>query len=399
MNDPAVATSPTGVEAVDPPLLAVRGLKTRFDLDEGVVRAVDGVDLTVRAGSTLCVVGESGCGKSITARSILHLVERPGRIVEGEVAFRVGRDHPVLAARHTSRRDRDAVRASGDSGVLDLARLDPKGSAIRAIRGNDVAMIFQEPMASLSPVHTIGHQIAENIRTHEDVTKREARDRAVEELRRVGIPRPERRVDAYTFQLSGGMRQRAMIAMALACRPKLLIADEPTTALDVTTQAQILELLQELQQQLDMAVMFITHDLGVVAEIANEVVVMYLGLVAEQCGVDDLFHDPRHPYTRALLESVPVVGPRARRRLATITGMVPHPYNRPTGCPFHTRCRDAMPGLCDRTLPPTLATSDEGQAHPGGGTSPGGPRAVRCLLYDTPAALHAGRTTVKEAGR
>jgi peptide/nickel transport system ATP-binding protein len=364
----------------EPPLLEVRGLKTHFHLDEGLVRAVDGVDLTVRPGETVCVVGESGCGKSITARSILQLVEEPGRIVEGEVLLRLGEDHSILREQHKSRRDRDAIAAyrAASSGQLDLARLDPKGSAIRQIRGKDVAMIFQEPMVSLSPVHTIGYQIIENIRTHERVEKKEARDRAIEELRLVGIPRPEQRVDAYTFELSGGMRQRAMIAMALACRPRLLIADEPTTALDVTTQAQILELLQGLQERLGMAVMFITHDLGVVAEIADRVTVMYLGIVAEECSVDDLFHDPRHPYTKALLRSVPTVGPRAHRRLATIRGIVPHPYNRPPGCPFHARCDAAMPGKCDVIVPPVVASSE---------------REVRCLLYDKPEDLRPMPTT------
>jgi oligopeptide/dipeptide ABC transporter ATP-binding protein len=324
------------------PLLDVRGLKTQFKLAEGVVRAVDGVDLTVNAGETLCVVGESGCGKSVMARSILQLVEPPGRIAGGSIWF----------------------RPDGDSDPVDLAKLNPKGAELRRIRGKEIAMIFQEPMVSLSPVHTIGHQIAENLRTHEDVTKREARERAIDELAAVGIPRPAERFDAYTFQLSGGMRQRAMIALALACRPKLLIADEPTTALDVTTQAQILELLQGLQEQLGMAVMFITHDLGVVAEIADRVTVMYLGLVAEHCLVDDLFHDPKHPYTKALLRSIPVIGPRAAHRLETIRGSVPHPYNRPKGCPFHTRCDDFVPELCDAEVPALLQADD---------------RSVRCV--------------------
>jgi len=379
MSDTAT-TQPAAARS-QPPLLEVRGLRTRFELPEGVVHAVDGVDLTVYPGQTLCVVGESGCGKSVTARSILQLVDPPGRITAGTVNFHVGPDHPLLTARHPSRRDQAAVRSARD-GVLDLAALDPKGTAIRAIRGKEIAMIFQEPMVSLSPVHTIGHQIVEHIRTHEDVSKKEARDRAIEALRQVGIPQPERRVDSYTFHLSGGMRQRAMIALALACRPKLLIADEPTTALDVTTQAQILDLLQELREQYGMAMLFITHDLGVVAEIADAVAVMYLGLVVEECGVDELFHDPRHPYTKALLESVPVVGPRAKRRLATITGMVPHPYDRPTGCPFHTRCRDTMPGTCDTTVPPVLTTTE------------GRRRTVRCLLYESAEALHRG--TVRE---
>jgi oligopeptide/dipeptide ABC transporter ATP-binding protein len=331
------------------PLLSVRGLRTQFQLAEGLVRAVDGVDLTVKAGETLCVVGESGCGKSVMARSILQLVEPPGRITAGEIEFRPDWERSI-----------------------DLAKLHPKGAELRRIRGKEIAMIFQEPMVSLSPVHTIGHQIVENLRTHENLNKREARERAIEELRLVGIPRPVERFDAYTFQLSGGMRQRAMIALALACRPKLLIADEPTTALDVTTQAQIIELLQGLQEQLGMAVMFITHDLGVVAEIADRVTVMYLGLVAEQCLVDDLFHDPKHPYTKALLRSVPVIGPRAARRLSTIRGTVPHPYNRPKGCPFHTRCDSFMPDVCDVTDPPLVSA---------------GERSARCLLYKTPAEL------------
>jgi peptide/nickel transport system ATP-binding protein len=276
------------------PVLQVRGLKTHFELTEGRIRAVDGVDLSIEPGETLCVVGESGCGKSVTARSILQLVEPPGRIVGGTI----------------------------DYNGTDIAALNPKSQAIRAIRGKEIGMIFQEPMSALSPVHTIGRQIIESIRLHERVSKSQARERAIEELRLVGIPRPEERIDAYTFQLSGGMRQRAMIAMALACRPKLLIADEPTTALDVTTQAQILQLLRNLQQQLGMAIMFITHDLGVVAEIADRVAVMYLGVVAEQSTVDDLFHNPRHPYTKALLRSVPTVGPRTGHRLGSLLVIV-----------------------------------------------------------------------------
>jgi len=352
------------------PLLRVRDLRAHFDSGEGLVRAVDGVDLTVYPGQTLCVVGESGCGKSVMARSILQLVEPPGRIVGGEIRYRLDPGHPASAGSDTV-----------EDGMVDIARLAPKGRAMRQIRGKEIAMIFQEPMTSLSPVHTIGHQIVENLRTHEALGKAEARERAIEELRLVGMPRPERRIDAYTFELSGGMRQRAMIAMALACRPKLLIADEPTTALDVTTQAQILELLQQRQEELGMAVMFITHDLGVVAEIADEVAVMYLGLAVEQCDVDSLFHAPRHPYTRALLRSVPTVGRRAKARLATIPGVVPHPYQRPAGCPFHTRCDEAMAGVCDVEEPPPVVS---------------GTRSVRCLLYDGPASVATGTTAVKE---
>ena len=349
-------------------LLEVRGLKTHFFLDEGVVKAVDGVDLNIRRGETLCVVGESGCGKSVTARSILQLVDRPGRVVEGE----------ILLSREQRAESNEKAVAKGNGAatktreVVDLASLDPRSKEMRDIRGKEISMIFQEPMTSLSPVHTIGDQIMENVLLHLPMNKQEARERAVEELGRVGIPNPERRLDAYPFQLSGGMRQRAMIAMALACNPSLLIADEPTTALDVTTQAQILELMRGLQEEIGMAIMFITHDLGVVAELADDVAVMYLGIVVERGDVDSIFHDPKHPYTRALLRSIPRMGSKSRKRLDSIRGMVPHPYNRPTGCPFHTRCDEFMEGYCERILPPTIPLE---------GTSPESPRETRCLIY------------------
>jgi|YNPBryantNP2012_1023418.scaffolds.fasta_scaffold01841_3 oligopeptide/dipeptide ABC transporter ATP-binding protein len=333
-------------------LLEVKGLKTHFFLDQGVVKAVDGVDFHIRRRETLCVVGESGCGKSITARSIMQLIDPPGRIVAGEILL-----HRL---------------ASGNGGgqveeIIDLAKLAPNSKQIRAIRGKEISMIFQEPMTSLSPVHTIGHQISQAIVLHNRVTKEQARQQTLEVLRLVGIPKPELRIDAYPFQLSGGMRQRAMIAMALSCHPSLLIADEPTTALDVTTQAQILDLMLGLQGELGMAIMFITHDLGVVAEIADRVVVMYLGLVVESGDVETIFSEPRHPYTRALLRSIPQAGSGVRQRLDSIRGMVPDPYNRPPGCPFHTRCTERIAGLCNKVLPGRVSV---GEGH-----------EVRCVLY------------------
>src|SRR4051812_44225753 len=284
------------------PLLEVRGLRTHFELDDGVVKAVDGVSLTVRRGRTLAVVGESGCGKSVTARSILRLVERPARIVGGEVLL-----------------------YDDESGKEPLNLLAAKDKRLRQVRWADIAMVFQEPMASLSLVHTIGDQIIEAVRLHENVGKSAARRRAIEMLGRVGIPDPQRRVASYPFQLSGGMRQRAMIAMALSCRPRLLIADEPTTALDVTTQAQILDLLQDLQQDLGMAIMLITHDLGVAAQVADEVAVMYLGEVVEQGPASAVLSRPKHPYTQALVRSVPRLGQNDRARLAAVRGTVPPP--------------------------------------------------------------------------
>jgi peptide/nickel transport system ATP-binding protein len=313
--------------ANDRPLLEVRDLRTYFFQDEGTVRAVDGAGLSVYAGKTLGIVGESGCGKSVTARSILRIVERPGRLVSGEIL----------------------LRRNGT--VTDLARLDAGGREMRQVRGGDIALIFQEPMTSFSPVHTVGSQMIETIRLHQELDKKAAREKAIEMFGLVGIPRPERRIDEYAFQLSGGLRQRAMIALALSCAPRILIADEPTTALDVTTQAQILALLTRLQQREGMAIILITHNLGVVAETCDEVAVMYLGRVVEQGPVDAIFHTPRHPYTRALLRSIPSIHAPVRTRLPTIAGSIPHPYNRPPGCPFHPRCPDFMPGRCDHADP------------------------------------------------
>ena len=334
----------------DNPLLSVRNLKTVFAQDEGTVRAVDGVSFDVAPAATLGIVGESGCGKSITARSILRIVDRPGRIVDGEILFR--------------RRPANGTPAT----VVDLAKLDADGAEMRAIRGAEIALIFQEPMSSFSPVHTIGNQIIEAILLHQPVSRRAAREQTIEILKRVGVSSPEERVDQLSNQLSGGLRQRAMIAMALSCRPTLLIADEPTTALDVTTQTQILELMRQLQKEDRMAIMLITHDLGVIAEMATDVVVMYLGRVVEQAPVDAIFHAPRHPYTRALLRSIPRLRARRHERLTPIAGSVPHPYDRPTGCPFHARCPDFIPGTCDRRAPDLRSVGDG--------------HAVSCFLYE-----------------
>jgi oligopeptide/dipeptide ABC transporter ATP-binding protein len=317
------------------PLLSVRDLRVSFALDEGLVRAVDGTSFDVMPGQVLGVVGESGCGKSVTMKAILQLVERPGRITSGEIRFR--------------RRD--------GNGAVDLARLAARGPDMRDIRGGEIALIPQEPMAAFSPVHTVGDQIIEAILLHgqrwqtdRKPSRREARDITVGLFRDVGISMPEQRVDAYSWQLSGGLRQRAMIAMALSCKPRLLIADEPTTAIDVTTQAQVLGLLHDLQAKYNTAIIFITHDLGVIAQMASYVVVMYLGRVMEQGPVDDIFHAPKHPYTRALLRSIPSLYGETRVTLPVISGALPHPFSRPAGCPFHPRCPEAME-RCSAAVP------------------------------------------------
>lgn len=319
------------MEAQNDYLIQVKGLKTYFFMNQGVVKAVDGVNMNIKRGKTLGVVGESGCGKSVTARSILRIVEHPGRIVEGTITF-----HRKLGDRIES---------------LELAHMDERGDELRSIRGKEISMIFQEPMSSLSPFYTIGNQIAENLLLHQGISKEEAREQTIDLLHQVGIPRPQLRVDHYPFQLSGGMCQRAIIAMAIACNPSMLIADEPTTALDVTTQAQILDLMQSMQAKLGMAIMLITHDLGVVAEMADDVAVMYLGRVVETANVDVIFHDAHHPYTKALLRSIPKVAGGVRERLNSIRGMVPDPFNRPSGCVFHPRCDEFIPGVCDKKAP------------------------------------------------
>jgi peptide/nickel transport system ATP-binding protein len=347
-----------------PVLLEVQDLKTHFFLDEGTVRAVDGTSFHLYQGETLGVVGESGCGKSITARSILRIVRPPGRIVEGKILW-----HRAGASNG----------AGTQSQVVDLTSLDPHGNQMRGIRGSEIAMVFQEPMSSLSPVHTIGNQIMEVILLHQHLTKEEARQRAILMLERVGMPQPKRTIDRYPHQLSGGMRQRAMIAMALSCHPDLLIADEPTTALDVTTEAQILSLMRKLQQELGMAIMFITHNLGVVAQMTERVIVMYMGRVVEEASVDALFYEPKHPYTQALLRSIPKMGSRAAgtaNRLESIRGTVPDPYSIPTGCPFHPRCKDVIRGVCDVIDPPLV---EVGLGH-----------TTRCHLYGDKSTVEVG---------
>lgn len=301
------------------PALDVQDLRVHFLLDEGTVRAVDGVSFSVEPGKTLGIVGESGSGKSVIGQSIMRIVPWPGQIVRGKVLLRMENGH-------------------AEPTQLDMTKIDPHGRLARSIRGREIAMIFQEPMNSFSPVHTVGSQIIEALRLHADVSPQEARNRAVEMLQKVGIPQPEHRIDAYPHELSGGMRQRAMIAMALVCNPRILIADEPTTALDVTIQAQILDLLKQLQEEFGMAILFISHNLGVIAEISHEVLVVYFGRVMELAPVDVLFREALHPYTKALLRSIPGIDTPVRSELATIEGTLPDPYENILGCPFFGRC-------------------------------------------------------------
>ncbi|MCI2425437.1 ABC transporter ATP-binding protein [Candidatus Acetothermia bacterium] len=316
------------------PLLEIKDLKTYFYLEDGVVRAVDEVSFTIEPEKTLGVVGESGCGKSVTALSVMGLVQMPpGRIDGGEILYH------------------------HNGTVTDLTKLNPKGKEMRSIRGNKIAMIFQEPMTSLNPVYTIGNQIIEAIMLHQRLTKAQARNRAIEMLQAVGIPIPKQRIDSYPHELSGGMRQRAMIAMALSCNPNLLIADEPTTALDVTIQAQVLELMAKLCKDFHASIMFITHNLGVIAEMANDVVVMYLGKAVEYTNVRSLFHDPKHPYTQGLMNSIPSIA-ETKERLIPIKGVVPDPFDVPPGCVFEPRCPHAME-ICQREMPPNEEVATE----------------------------------------
>ena len=314
-----------------PPILSIDNLHTHFFLDEGTVRAVDGVDLEIPRSQTL-----SGCGKSITAFSILQMIQRPGKIVDGQITLH------------------------RENGPVALTALPPDGSAMRQIRGSEIAMIFQEPMTSLSPVHNVGSQIAEAIRLHTDRNKRDAKDHAIHTMERVGIPDAARRYGEYPHELSGGLRQRAMIAMALSCRPTLLIADEPTTALDVTIQAQILALMRELQAELGMAILLITHDLGVVAQMADEVAVMYWGRVVEYGKVNKIFQHPEHPYTEALMRSLPGLHIERQSELEAIRGSVPNPFQQLAGCAFHPRCDECQQGLCDVGTRPPLHEIETG---------------------------------------
>lgn len=319
-------------------LLEVKNLKTYFYTEDGIARAVDGMDFIIRKGETLGMIGESGCGKSVSALSIMQLVASPpGKIIEGEIWF------------------------EGE----DLLKKSP--SEIKKIRGNDISMIFQEPMTSLNPVFTIGNQIMEPIILHQKLDKKKALKKAIEMLDLVGISSPEKQIDNYPHQLSGGMRQRAMIAMALSCEPKLLIADEPTTALDVTIQAQILELLKKIREEIGMAVMMITHDLAVIAEVSDDVLVAYAGKALEYADVKTIFKDPRHPYTQALYDSIPRLTDTKKRRLEVIPGMVPNPLEFPSGCRFHPRCKFAK-SFCKKEEPQLKEVSNT--------------HNVSCFIYD-----------------
>ncbi len=309
-------------------LVEVRDLQTYFYLYEGVVRAVDGVSYSINKGKSLGVIGESGCGKSVTAQSMMRIVPTPpAKEVGGEILLHL------------------------EKGTVDILKMTANSPEMRALRWKEISMVFQEPMTSFSPLFTIGNQITEAIRLHiPDLTKKEMRDRVIELLGKVGIPQPSRLIDVYPHQLSGGMRQRAMIAMALSCNPKLLIADEPTTALDVTIEAQILELIRSLQEEFGMALMYISHDLAVVSEMSDEIMIMYLGRIMEKATTDEVFNNPLHPYTQALWRSIPTIDGDIKR-LNTISGMLPSPYTVHKGCPFFSRCEQRIPGLCDEAKP------------------------------------------------
>ncbi len=346
------------------PLIVVKDLHVDFDVRDGIVHAVDGAGFTIYRGQTLGIIGESGCGKSITAKAILNMIPKRGKM-SGEITFYEKTN-------------------TGNGEIINEIRIDqtkPDSETIRKIRGGHIAMIFQEPMSSLTPVYTsgfhimeavslhrtIGGQMGDNIKKKRGVSDEEARTISIDMLRRVGIPNAEKRVDSYPHELSGGQRQRVMIAIALSTHPDLLIADEPTTALDVSIEAQILDLMRELQETANMAIMFITHNLGVIAEIADEIVVMYMGKEVERSTTIEVFENPKHPYTKALLGSIPQIGEK-KDHLETIEGMVPSPFNLPSGCVFHPRCSAFMPGKCD-LIAPNYAKVEEYHW-------------ARCLLYD-----------------
>jgi peptide/nickel transport system ATP-binding protein len=334
-------------------LLEIEDLEVHFRLDEGLLKAVDGVSFDIPRGKTLGLVGESGCGKSVTSQAIMRIVPEPGKI-SGSIRLHRGEGPPI-----------------------DLAALDADGPQARAIRGRDITMVFQEPMTSFSPLYTIGNQIIEAILLHRTPNKDEAREIAIEMLEKVGIGNAAKNIDEYPHEFSGGMRQRAMIAMALSCNPDLLIADEPTTALDVTIQAQVLELMKGLQAEFGMSILFITHDLGVIAEMCDEVAVMYLGKIVESGPVDDIFYDSRHPYTAGLMRSIPKIGARAKEKLDSIEGVVPVPLDLPVRCGFYDRCDRAIAGLCDSHSVPAAEVSP---AH-----------RVRCFLYEEVVRAHEER--------
>lgn len=328
-------------------IIEIQNLKTYFYLDEGTVKAVDGLSLDIKEKKTLGLMGESGCGKSVTALSILRILPKPGKVVSGKIL----------------------LHDSQNGSTRDLAAMKPDSPEIRSVRGNEISMIFQEPMTSFSPVHTIGNQILESIYYHDTRDRKLAMEKALDMLHKVGISNPKQRMNEYPHQLSGGLRQRAMIAMALVCRPKLLIADEPTTALDVTIQAQILELMQGLQEELGMAVMYITHSLGVISSVSEKVAVMYLGRVVEFADTKIIFKNPQHPYTICLLKSIPHMGRKAKTRLEAIKGNVPIPLDPLPQCGFYTRCPNEIDGTCDKAVP-GLTEIEEGHL-------------VRCFLHSS----------------
>jgi len=334
-------------------ILRINNLYTYFYTDIGVSKALNGVSFDIPARKVMGVVGESGCGKSVTALSCLRLLPKNAKIIKGDITL----------FRHMQ-------KGNGNSAIVDavtITNLDPMGQEIRNIRGAELAMIFQEPMTSLNPSYTVGDQIAEAIILHQQVNNAEAEKRTIQILDQVGMANAKAIFHRYPHELSGGMRQRAMIAMGLSCNPKVLFVDEPTTALDVTTEAQILDLMRDLQAQLGMTIVFITHNRGVVAQMCDYVAVMYLGRIVEQASIEPIFYNPKHPYTKALLNSIPHAGSRVRERLQPIRGVVPDPYSSIQGCPFHPRCNSFMPGKCDQAVP---ATTQVENGH-----------TVRCFLY------------------